>query len=355
MSENNTPDNNEPEIPDNNEATTNDAGAPVLPPPKPKSSRGPVIAGVGVVLVALIAGGVFLITRDGDDDGNSGENTAADGGDATGGAAEDRVSVSLGTTEPSQPHWELLVDLADEEGIDLEIRGFSEYTLPNPALAEEEIDINSFQHVLYLADHNNNTGDDLTPIGPTLIVPLPLYSEQYDSIEEFQDGDQIAIPNDATNQARALFVLQSAGLIEFAGDPAVPTPDDIDEAASTVQVRPVDASQTAGLINDGDIAGVVVNNNFATDAGFDLDGYVYADDPDSPGAQPYINVFAVRPGEEDNETYQTLVELYHTPEVLDSVVESSGGTAVIVDPQEYDAAWLQDLQAETEANLSAGS
>lgn len=319
--------------------------APVLPP-KPKSNRGPVIIGLGVLLLALIAGGIYLLVS-GDD-----ENDSAD---SAGGGGAEAVTVRLGTTEPSQPHWATLVDLAAQEDIDLEIVGFSEYTLPNPALAEEEIDVNSFQHILYLADHNANTGDDLRPIGPTLIVPLPLYSEQYDSVEEFVEGDQVAIPNDATNQARALFVLESAGLIAFTGDPATPTPDDVDEAASTVRVRPVEASQTAGLINDGDIAGVIVNNNFATDAGFDLQGYVYADDPDSPGAQPYINIFAVRPGEEDNETYQRVAELYHTQEVLDQVVESSGGTAVIVDPAEYDGPRLQELLSETEANLSSGS
>ena len=227
----------------------------------------------------------------------------------------------------SQPHWEILKDLAAKENIDLEIVGFSEYTQPNPALTEGEIDLNAFQHILYLADHNNNTGDDLQPIGSTLIVPLPLYSDKHEDVSEFTKGEQVAIPNDATNQARALFVLESAGLITFTGEPKVPTPDDVDTAASTVVVRPVEASQTAGLIGDPDIAGVVVNNNFASDAGFDLDGYVYADDPSSAGAQPYINVIAARPEDVDNPVYQRIVELYHDPSVTKSVVESSGGTA----------------------------
>lgn len=228
---------------------------------------------------------------------------------------------------------------------------FSEYTLPNPALAEGEIDLNSFQHLLYLADHNNNTGDDLRPIGSTIVVPLPLYSEKYSSLDEFVKGDQVAIPNDATNQARALFVLEGAGLITFTGDPKSPTPDDVDEEASTVVVRPVEASQTAGLIKDADVAGVITNNNFATDAGFDLDGYLYADDPESTGAQPYINIFAARPGDVDNETYLKIVELYHEPEVLESVVKSSGGTAVIVEG--YDAERLHGVLDDVEANLQA--
>lgn len=313
-----------------------DSSAPVLPPKAPRSRRG-LIAGV-VVAAVVIAGGAtaYLLNRD-SDDSSSGDTTV----------------VRLGTTEIAQPHWEILKGLAAKEDIELELVGFSEYTQPNPALADGEIDLNAFQHVLYLADHNNNTGDDLRPIGSTIIVPLPLYSEKHEKVEEFTKGEQVAIPNDSTNQARALFVLEAAGLIEFTGEPGVPTPDDVDTDASTVVVRPVEASQTAGLISDPDIAGVVVNNNFATDAGFDLDGYVYADDPTSPGAQPYINVIAARADDVDNPVYQRIVELYHDPSVLESVVASSGGTAVVVEG--YDADRLQEVLATTQENLrSAG-
>lgn len=310
-------------------AQSTEGATPALPD-RPGRNKLPLIAGAGVLVAALAVGG-WAWTRGGDD------------GDV----------IRIGTTEASQPHWQILADKAAEEGIEVEIVNFSEYTLPNPALAEGEIDLNSFQHLLYLADHNSNTGDDLQPLGSTLIVPLPLYSEKYDSVEEFVDGDQVAIPNDSTNQARALFVLEGAGLITFDGAPVSPTPDDVDEASSTVVVRPVEASQTASLIKDGDVAGVVVNNNFATDAGFDLAGYLHADDPESEGAQPYINVFAARAGDLDNETYQRIVELYHDPEVLESVVDSSGGTAVIVEG--YDTERLQEVLANTEANLQASN
>lgn len=329
-------------MPDTQPTNPNDAPAPALPP-KTRGSRRGLIAG-GVVAAVVVAGAAtaFLLNRDSDD-------TPAAGGSPSG----KPTVVRLGTTDIAQPHWEILKTLAAKEDIDLELVGFSEYTQPNPALADGEIDLNAFQHVLYLADHDNNTGDDLQPIGSTLIVPLPLYSEKHERVEDFTKGEQVAIPNDSTNQARALFVLESAGLIEFSGEPAVPTPDDVDTGASTVVVRPVEASQTAGLIADPDIAGVVVNNNFATDAGFDLDGYVYADDPNSPGAQPYINVIAARAEDVDNPVYQRIVELYHDPAVLESVVESSGGTAVIVEG--YDAAKLRDVLAATQENLrSAG-
>lgn len=307
---------------------TPEEAAPVLP--ERHRSRVPTIVTAAALIALLLVGIWALFIRDG--------GSAASGG-----------VVRLGTTDAAQPHWEILTELAADEGITLELVEFSEYTLPNPSLADGELDLNAFQHILYLADHNNNTGDDLQPIGSTLIVPLPLYSEKYTSVDEFQQGDQVAIPNDATNQARALFVLESAGLISFTGDPKVPTPDDVDTARSTVTVRPVEASQTAGLIRDPDVGGVVVNNNFANDAGFDLQGYVYADDPSSEGAKPYINVIVARPGDVNNATYQKVVDLYHDPKVLESVVESSGGTAVIVEG--YDAADLQQILADTAVNL----
>jgi D-methionine transport system substrate-binding protein len=300
-----------------------DATVPVLPE-KPRPKFLPWVIAAAVVVVGALVTTLVLTLRGGGDD-----------------------VVRIGTTDISQPHWQILKELAAEEGIEIELVGFAEYTQPNPALKQGELDLNSFQHILYLADHNNNTGDNLQPIGSTLIVPLPLYSNEYDTVDEFRKGDEVAIPNDATNQARALFVLEAAGLISFTGDPKVPTPDDIDTAASTVTVVPVEASQSATLIDQ--LAGVVVNNNFATDAGFDLDGFVYADDPTSPGAQPYINIFAARPEDVDNPTYQRIVELYHDPSVLESVVESSGGTAVIVGG--YDGPRLREVQAQVEQNL----
>lgn len=103
----------------------------------------------------------------------------------------------------------------------------------------------SQSHWAILADHNASTGDDLQPVGATIIVPLPLYSNSYDAVEEFRLGDEVAIPSDSTNQARALLVLESAGLITFTADPISPTPDDVNTGASIIEVTPVEASQTA--------------------------------------------------------------------------------------------------------------
>lgn len=336
--------------------------------PAKAKSRAPILI-VAVVAALALALGLWAILSGGNDEDRTAENDTGqdtgteaesagtgndeeesedgNGDEDNGATAPERVTVRIGTTDISQSHWAILTDLAAAEGIDLEFIGFAEYTLPNPALAQGELDLNSFQHILYLADHNNNTGDDLQPIGPTLIVPLPLYSHSYDDVSEFQPGDEVAIPNDLTNQARALFVLEAAGLITFTGEPVSPTPDDIDTASSIVVVRPVEASQTARLIDE--LEGVIVNNNFARDAGFDLADYVVADDPASPGAQPYINIFASRPEDVDNEVYNRIAELYHSPEVVEAVLEETGGTAVIIDT--YTGAELRDILADVQDNL----
>lgn len=334
---------------------------PVLPP-KESRSKTPLIIVAALVAVALAVWGIVAALGGGDeaDDSATDAPTSEATDDVTGEATDDAEAeptddaateepevVRIGVTEISSEHWVELADLAAEEGIELEFVGFSEYTQPNPALAQGELELNSFQHIQYLANHNINTGDDLQPIGSTVIVPLPLYSNQYDTVEEFQPGDEVAIPNDTTNQARALFVLESAGLITFVGEPTIPTPDDVDTAASTVVVVAVEASQTATLIDQ--LAGVIVNNNFAQDAGFDLTSSVAADDPNSPGAQQYINVFASRPEDVDNPVYNRIAELYHSPEVLAAIAAQSGGTAVPVSG--FTGEELRAIQARVESEL----
>lgn len=236
--------------------------------------------------------------------------------------------VKLGTTDASQGHWKVLQELLLEEGIELEIVPFDGYETPNPALADGSIDLNAFQHIDYLSNHNVATGDDLRVVGPTLIVPLPIYSNTYEDVADIPEGARVSIPNDATNQARALKVLAAADLLELDEAATAPTPADI--TSSKVEVEPVDASQTAPSLNDPQIAAAVVNNNFATDAGI-IDQAIFWVDPTEADSWPYVNIIASRPGDEDKPEYQKVWELYHDPSVTDIVVEESGGTAIIVD------------------------
>ncbi|GIG30589.1 MetQ/NlpA family ABC transporter substrate-binding protein [Cellulomonas marina] len=263
---------------------------------------------------------------------------AACGGGETSGAAqatttadpENRQRVTIGVTDQSKDYWRTFEDLAAEEGIDVELVNFTDYQQPNPQLSQGQLDLNQFQHLLFLANYNVEAGEDLVAIGSTAIYQLGLYTTKgYASPDEIPDGGQVAIPNDPTNQARALLVLQSAGLVELAdGGNALSTPADVLEG-SRVEVVPVDANQTPVQLQSLDAA--VINNNFASDAGIDPTTAIYSDLDDQSAAEPYINVFAARAEDADNPLFEQVVEIYHSPEVVQGLLDESAGTAVDVD------------------------
>ncbi|MGC5628862.1 MetQ/NlpA family ABC transporter substrate-binding protein [Georgenia sp. Z1344] len=258
--------------------------------------------------------------------------------------------IRIGVVGAADPQWDIFTELAEEEGIYIQIGDFSEYTQPNPALADGDLELNQFQHLLYLAQHNADTGDDLTPIGATAVYPLGVYSTEFTDVESIPDGSEIAIPNDVTNQARALFVLEEAGLVTLNEDAGVvPDPTDVDEGASRVTVAPMDATQTVVALDS--VAASVVNNDFVADAGLTPADAIFEDSAESEGARPYINVFAAPADQADNETYARLVEIFHEQEVVDALQEASGGTASIAD---QDPAELQEILAEVEASLAEG-
>ncbi|MET4638933.1 MetQ/NlpA family ABC transporter substrate-binding protein [Mycetocola sp. 2940] len=239
-------------------------------------------------------------------------------------------TVKIGVVGASDPYWETYVDAAADEGITVELVDFSDYNQPNPALAEGEVDLNQFQHIIYLAQFNEANGEDLVPVGATAIYPLGLYSTQYESVEDIPDGATVAVPNDPSNLARALLVLQSADLITLKGGGSTySTVSEIDESKSRVKVTELDPTLTATSLPD--VAAAIINNDFITDSGLEAKDAIAQDDPADPNALPYVNIFAARAEDKDNETYQKLVEIYQESKaVTDGVVENSGGTAVMV-------------------------
>ena len=272
--------------------------------------------------------------------------TAADA-DAKAELGTEQRPVKLGVVGASDPYWDVFEKAVEAEGIELAIQDFTEYTQPNPALSEGELDINQFQHIQYLADYNVSAGDDLQPIGATAIYPLSLFSDKYDSVEDIPDGETVVVPNDTTNQARGLLVLQSAGLIELKdGGSSFSTPADVLDS-SRVKVEAVDAAITPTSLPD--VAAAIVNNDFVTTAGIDPESAIASDDPADSTAAPYINIFAVKKADVDNEVLAKLVEIYQTnQDVLDGVQEVSGGTAVFAtNPADE----LQSALAEVEANI----
>ena len=242
---------------------------------------------------------------------------------------DDKVTVKIGTTDADQKAWSVFADEAQKAGIDLDIMRFTEYPQVNPAQVEGQIEISKFQTINYQAQYNATAGEDLRIIGSGEINILGLYWKDHDSLDGIE-GAEVAIPNDPSNQGRAINVLVQAGLVTLRdGAPKLtPTPADIDKDASKVKVVAVDASQTPNAYNEGRPA--VINNNWLARAGIDPASSVAADDPNSELAEPYINVFTVSGDDLDNETYAKLVDVWQSEEVTAALNEDSNGTAVQV-------------------------
>jgi len=250
-------------------------------------------------------------------------------------------TIRIGTTDREKEAWSVFEKKAADAGIDLEVVEFSEYPPVNTALSEGELDVNLFQHLKYLAQYNVGSDQDLTPIGSTEIVPLALFWTGGDKVEDIEDGTEVVIPNDSTNQGRALSVLAKAGLIELKGDSANPTPLDIDTEKSRVSVTPIDAAQTPAAYGEGTPA--VINNTFLDRADIDPNSAIFKDDPNDKAAEPYINVFATTQANKDNEQLKKLAEIWHSPEVTEAVARDSRGTSIPVKRP------VEDLEAILEA------
>jgi D-methionine transport system substrate-binding protein len=285
------------------------SGQPVLP--TRKRSRRPWIAAAAAVVVGAGVIAAIVATRGGSDDSAGGAQT-----------------VRIGVTDASQPYWKTYTELAKQRlNVTVSLVNFGDYSQPNPALKEKQVDLNQFQHIQYLANYNATAGDDLQPIGATAVYPLPLYSLKFKTPAELPANAKVAIPNDAINQARGLLVLQAAGLVTLKnGGTAFSSTADID--TKKVDVVTLDAAQTAGALQSGSVAAAIVNNNYATSAKLPKTAVLFQDDPASASAAPYVNLFVARAADKDNATYRKLAELYHDPSVEQGVQTSNGGTAV---------------------------
>lgn len=252
---------------------------------------------------------------------------------ATGNSSEkdsttkERVTVKLGLIGADTDVWDNVQARLKEEGIDLEYVKFTEYSQPNTALANGDIDLNSFQHQYFLDNFNAEHGTDLVSIGNTVNAPLGIYSEKIKDIKELKEGDQIAIPNDVTNGGRALLLLQTAGLIKV--DPAkaqAPTVSDITENKLNLEIVELEASQTARALQD--VAASVINSGMAVDAGFVPTTDAIYLEPVDDTSRPYVNIIAARKEDANNEVYQKVVAAYQTDETIKVIEETSKGSSI---------------------------
>ncbi|WP_374719951.1 MetQ/NlpA family ABC transporter substrate-binding protein [Parageobacillus toebii] len=230
------------------------------------------------------------------------------------------------------PHAEILEKaqpILKEKGIDLKIVKFQDYVLPNKALADKEIDANYFQHIPYLEAQKKEHGYDFVNAGGIHIEPIGLYSKKYKSLEELPDGATIIMSNSVADHGRILSMLQEKGLIKLKEgiDKTKATVKDIVENPKHLKFEAdVEAGLLPQIYKNGEGDAVLINANYALDAGLDP-----AKDPiavESPKDNPYVNIIAVRKGDENRKEIKTLVEVLQSKEIQDFIKEKYKGAVI---------------------------
>jgi len=243
-------------------------------------------------------------------------------------AKEDKITIKLGVVGENNEQWTPVINKLKDEGITLELVKFADYAQPNQALADGEINLNSFQHYAYLNKEVKDKGFKIEAIGETIIAPLGLYSKKVKDVKEIKNGATIAIPNDATNDGRSLKVLEAAGLIkvdEKAG--YQPTLKDITENPLNIKFVEVEAAQTPRTLEDVDAA--IINGGYALDAGlYPQTDSIYLESVDKGSNNPYINVIVARSDEKNNENYKKVVEAFRSDEVAKVINETYKGSYI---------------------------
>ena len=229
--------------------------------------------------------------------------------------------IKVGVVGENNEQWEqVIIPALAKEGVDLQLVKFGDYIMPNQALADGEIDLNAFQHYNFMNKWSSEHGVKLVAIAETLIAPLCIYSEKLTSLDELKEGDTIAIMNDVVNEARALRMLASTGLITLKeGLSELATVADIAENPRNLQFFEMEAAMTANALHDPQIAFGFLNGTHAKDAGYTNDRalLIEAFDFADPTMHGIINVIAAREDKADNPLFQRIVALYHSDEVLE--------------------------------------
>ncbi|SEJ41432.1 D-methionine transport system substrate-binding protein [Arthrobacter sp. yr096] len=272
---------------------------------------------------------------------------SACGGASSGSSTSANTKVVIGVDDGAEEHWTLLKNKLKDQGIDLEVKNFTDGAQINTATQQGQVDINLFQHLKYLSQFNVNSNGTLVPVGATAVYPLALYSEKFKSVEELPADAEVAIPNNPTNQARALLNLQTAGLLQLKdGGNSLSTPAEI--TSSKIKVVPVDSNQTVNALK-GTTDAAVVNNTQAQKGGLGDEKIIFKEDLNSESLAPYINGFVVKADRKDDPTWKKIVDAYHTPEVEASVTKLNDGNLQF--KADWTAAKLQEVLTAEEAAI----
>ena len=260
-----------------------------------------------------------------------GGDSAADSGAADTGAAEEGgdsgETVTLTVAASPPPHAVILeqcVPILAEQGIDLVINQYSDYVVPNTAVEDGDEDANYFQHLPYLEEFNETRGTHLVSVAGVHIEPMGIYAGKTASLDELADGAVIGIPNDPTNEGRALLLLEAQGLITLDDSSNLSaTPNNIVDNPKNLQFEEIEAQTLPSSRPDLDLA--VINSNYALGAGLNPTTDALAIES---GDSPYVNVLVVKEGNEDNPAIQALVEALHSDTIRDFINEEFDGAVV---------------------------
>ncbi|AFR99200.1 MetQ/NlpA family ABC transporter substrate-binding protein [Lentilactobacillus buchneri] len=253
-----------------------------------------------VVVIAIVVIGYFSFGR-----GNASQSKTVTIGVITG-------------TKKDQAIWDSVSKTAkDKYHINIKLKNFTDYSQPNKALSSHNIDLNAFQSMNFLIQWNQAHKSHLTSIGKTLITPLRIYSKKYTSVNQIKSGSQIAIANDAANEARALELLQSAGLIKLDSS-ALPTVNSITSNPKKLRIKTVDANQTARALPD--VGASVINGGFAVTAGIPEKYSIFKE----PLQKQYVNVIVANNKDKNKKLYKEVIKAYQSAATKKEITKQYG-------------------------------
>ena len=259
-------------------------------------------------------------------------------------AADDDKTITVAASET--PHSEILEaakPILEEEGYDLEVTVFDDYVQPNEVVESGDFDANYFQHIPYLNSFNEEKGTHLVNAGGIHYEPFGIYPGTKSSLDDIADGDTIAVPNDTTNEARALLLLLDNGIIKLKdGAGLEATVNDIEENPYNVEIVELAAEQVARVAEETSY--IVLNGNYALQAGYSVskDALAY-ETSDSEAAKTYVNVIAVKEGNENSDKIKALVDVLKSDEIKDFINEKYDGA--VIPFEDSDDAEAEDTEA----------
>lgn len=284
------------------------------------------------IISALLAGALSLSLFAGCASTSTTASQASSAAAGTAPASSAAAAKTLVVGASPTPHAIILKEAAKllkAKGIDLQIKEFSDYVLPNTALQDKSLDANYFQHQPYLDSFNKEKGTNIVSAGSIHYEPFGVYAGKTKALADLKDGATVAVPNDTSNEARALLLLQAQGLIKLKdGAGITATKKDIVENKKNLKFTELEAAQLVRSLQDVDIA--VINGNYALQGNLKVSDALAVEADDSLAATTYANIIAVRKGDENREDIKALVEVLKSDEIKTFIKSTFNGAVVPV-------------------------